>query len=345
MSEETKEVNQDTFAYEYKRSTNSDLFPKALRYLASRYENDVRPIFDDEIGLLAFFSVGKCIAYETDICDFELIESTGYDVFLGNMMSNFYELRHELDFSAQSHEMYHAQKATDLKEKQTLCLRYTLYMINITILQMGSFGKNFPNTNGLKAHLAILNDDEFIGKNLTTTMGMWTNKNMSLIEYLVLNVASLSKFCEEQKQKWIDLHAVNVLLKASKKLPSCAFDSYSAITNVANDDQIEKLDEINEYANMLGVKLKKFHDCFESDKVTRATRQIFENNKRISCEIVVVYEANKTTTSLFVILQGLYKLAINNKMKSDIYFTLHGKEYLKMIILKGNQYEAKYTLR
>jgi hypothetical protein len=346
MSEETDDINEETFTYVYKSSGNIELFPKAIRYLVVTYERDVKEIFSDQIGLMAFYLVGKCIAYETVGLDLQLIESTGYHVFLGKMMSYFCEVRHELDLSTQSFEMYHAHKATEFTEKQTLCLRYTLYKINLIILQMGSFAKSFTDTSGLKAHLAILNDDEFVEKNLETTMAMWTNKNMSLIEYLVLNVASLSKFSEESKQKWIELDAINILLNTSKKMPSSSFECYSAVTNVANDDQIEKLEEINEYANLLGAKLKRFNDLFESgESPKRAIRQIFENNKRISCDITVLDEANKTTTSLCVILQGFYKLAINSKMKSDIYFNLKGKEYFKTIILRGNHYEVKYTLR
>jgi hypothetical protein len=41
----------------------------------------------------------------------------------------------------------------------------------------------------------------------------------------------------------------------------------------------------------------------------------------------------------------LYKLAVNDKMKTEFFFRMSGGLYLRTIVLRGNRYEAKYALR
>lgn len=51
-------------------------------------------------------------------------------------------------------------------------------------------------------------------------------------------------------------------------------------------------------------------------------------------------------TSILVLLKGLYKLAVNNNLRSDIYYLNNEfHDNLKAIILKGNEIEVKYALR
>ena len=52
-------------------------------------------------------------------------------------------------------------------------------------------------------------------------------------------------------------------------------------------------------------------------------------------------------TSILVVLKGLYKLAVNNNLRSDIYYFNNNEfhDNLKAIILNGNEIEVKYALR
>ena len=51
--------------------------------------------------------------------------------------------------------------------------------------------------------------------------------------------------------------------------------------------------------------------------------------------------------SILVLLKGLYKLAVNDKLRSDIYYFNNNKfhDSLKTIIFKSNEIERKYALR
>jgi hypothetical protein len=107
----------------------------------------------------------------------------------------------------------------------------------------------------------------------------------------------------------------------------------------------------NSFNQLLIERLKRFEQEFISGDVKRASRQIFENHGRVNCEVITIYEENKTVLSLFTVLKGLYKLAINDLMRKEIYFLkyplniLNTKDYLKTFLFKGNAYEIKYTLR
>lgn len=55
---------------------------------------------------------------------------------------------------------------------------------------------------------------------------------------------------------------------------------------------------------------------------------------------------NGTIISILVLLKGLYKLSVNDNLRSDIYYLnneFHNS--LKTIIFKGNEIERKYALR
>jgi hypothetical protein len=93
---------------------------------------------------------------------------------------------------------------------------------------------------------------------------------------------------------------------------------------------------------------------FDQGKVERVSIQIVEaDNKTVACEVSVITESDKekdeatapTKILIMSVLQGLFKLAVNNKIKTRVYFDLKCKEYLKTIILKGNAYEINYALR
>ena len=49
-------------------------------------------------------------------------------------------------------------------------------------------------------------------------------------------------------------------------------------------------------------------------------------------------------TSVISVLIALYKLAINERFRNECYFNFKIKDKLKVILLKGNEFEQSYTL-
>lgn len=73
-------------------------------------------------------------------------------------------------------------------------------------------------------------------------------------------------------------------------------------------------------------------------------REINEEDKIMQVNVYCLFQ-NGTSTSLLVFLKGLYKLAVNDTLRSDIYFKHEAKNSLKSFLLKGNEIEQKFTLR
>jgi hypothetical protein len=330
--------------------------PEALHYLNSQHtspDKSAEWLFKDDIAFNAYLFAGKTIANENQYIDMEVFDTTGFDKLVANSLLHFATARENLNFTVQTTDFKTAEHASELDDRKLIIFKMTLFIINQLTTYSASFGINEPHTDptGLNAHLLFLNDDHFITKNIDTNIVLW-NKTLSLLDYLVMNIASISKFCVENKQTWVELNAVETLLKIAQIKPSARFDAYSSIVNVASDEQIENFEAIQSFKQMLLERLKRFEQEFLSGEVRRAQRQIYENNSRIRCEVITIYEENRTVISLFTVVKGLYKLAINDQMRKDIYFLKYPlnvlyntKDHLKTFLFKGNAHEVKYTLR
>jgi hypothetical protein len=340
-------LNEDTFNYLHGYA-NQLLFPKALSYLANKYRSSAHMIafFDDKIAQSAFYFVAKYDFEQLENDCYVEYELAGFDRFLANLIIYFSEIRNQLDFTEQEQDILDAEWARELAERHTLCLRYALFLIKTNAMMVNpSFCKNFCLNDGLKGLLALLSDKAFVEKHVSTEFVMWESDKILLLEYTLMDVVNLSMYCEDVKQKWTELDAVITLKFLSRKIPSCSYYCLTAITNLADDWQIEKLEEVNVYRGMIVDRLQHVAASFDANTVKQQNRIIFENNQMVSVDIACITESNGTTTSLFTILHGLYKLAINNKMKHELYFDLNCKQYMKSIILAGRECETKYTLR
>jgi hypothetical protein len=97
---------------------------------------------------------------------------------------------------------------------------------------------------------------------------------------------------------------------------------------------------------MIVDRLHTLSAYFAKKQIPKTAHAIFEGDKRVIANIVFFNEPSGVKTSLFVILDGLYKLAVNDKIKLDLYFNMRCKEYMKLVVLsKDCEYEAKCALR
>ena len=240
---------------------------------------------------MAFIFTSRLIANENNDIYMQIFDTKGFDTFSGDLLLSFYENRNKVIFELDG-TLKMAESTNDMNELYLILFKLCLYLTNQISTYSPSFGTNFPETNGLKAYLNFLNDSEFVNKNLETSIGLW-NKHISLIEYLIMNVSSISKFCEENKQLWVDLDAINILFDIIKSKPSGKFDAYTAIINLVDDNQIEHFEEIQAFQVLLIERLKRFDQEFRSENFKRSKRQIFENNIVISFNTEIALDLNK----------------------------------------------------
>jgi hypothetical protein len=305
--------------------------------------NDLESFFNDDDAFFYFKKLAIVVAYYPKEELYAELFDKGLEKSLADLFMHLFEKRADLDFGEQP-ALWGSSRPEKLGQNYAFTLRYLLYMANVLVLNSVTFSINFCKQNGLAAHITFLSDTEFTSKHNETLITMFANP-ISLIEYFTMNVSSFSKHCDENKQIWTELNSVQVLLDIVKAKESTKYDSYVAIANLASDKQLEEITEIHSIIGNLIESLKAIQDCFSKDKIVRADRQVVENNQKLKCKVAITYQENKTTISILVILQGLYKLAINEKVRNQIYFEYHFKDIVKPILAKGNKTTNSYIDR
>ena len=277
------------------------------------------------------------------------------------MCNMFGRMRKELDFKKQESNINNIEKLSeDIAMRQTLALRFTLFLVRTIVANANpTFRNNFCSNNGLKGLLAMLSDLTFVEQNLNTELLMFGDTKRLLFDFLLRALAELSVYSEDVKQVWQEMTAVNVIKVMGQKIPQSMYYCLTTITNLADDEQIEKMNEVNTFRGILLDMLKDICRQFDERYVRTNWFTIFEDKSRIFTTLVS-YEENDSSgsisksVSLYTILQSLYKLAINDKQKYELYFDLNCKMYIKSILVTldnvpqfstDGRYEQKYLLR
>ena len=141
-----------------------------------------------------------------------------------------------------------------------------IFIINMTMVRSFQFSTLLARHSGIEAHMKFLTDDRVLEKILNDNLLFMSNLSRNLVCYVVLNLFSMSKYFEENAQKWIDLNTLDVLLKVARLKPECELDAYLAISNIATDKQIETLTEIHKCTSMLCKMVLDCGEMFKSNK-------------------------------------------------------------------------------
>lgn len=77
----------------------------------------------------------------------------------------------------------------------------------------------------------------------------------------------------------------------------------------------------------------------------REYREIVDDRRIVQVWVYCFKLENGKSRSLMIPLRGLHKLAVNDKLRSEIYFDDGIRDSLKVVLLKGNDIEQKYALK
>jgi hypothetical protein len=340
------QVSESYFNYNNAEDLNARL-EKAAEYLA-RF-SDMDQFLTDGAGKNALLFVGKLVAFQTTSINYDIFEKYNFHLFVSQLMEYMCAKRAELDFkSGQTFELNAATALSDTGNSlpvRIVIFKVCTYITNLITSNSVFFARSMQTTGALKAYLDLLNDDAFLRTNLNIDLSMWGSGKNNLVDYLTLNIGLFSRLNEEVKQKWIRLNAVPILIKLAKTKESTTYSAYTAITNVADDTQIEQLEEVQIFCKMNVDRLKLFRDGLLDGSLSRSPRQVFENNIKYNVEALSVTLPNNTSTSANVVINSLYRLAVNQKKRDDIFFNQGTKEYYPAFLDKGNMYEKKLVCR
>ena len=304
----------------------------AIEYLNDL--NEISKIFDLPNCFNALVFIGKTIYHNLDI-EYGQFAEKNFDKFLSKLMLHLFDIHHVLNLNIEINPDQ-AEDSIDLDEKRVLLLSYLLYIINIITRRSKEFCIQFVLNDGLKACLLFLSDDKFTKKYRNTKINNLTGFPLDLANYVTLNILNLSiKTSEEHQKTWNDLDSVRILLNIASLQKSSLLNAYWSIVYILDDHQIETLKDIYSIVHLLVRLLIQCNNDMNSDIFDREDRQIEFNSKVLDCEVHVIKDENFVSTSITGILECLYKLSLNDKLKSEIYAKHDIKNCLKSILTKG----------
>lgn len=308
-----------------------DKLAKAIKYLSYHFDEPSKT-FDDLTCYNAFVYVVKA-AHHVNL-NYDLFLCANFDEYIANLYAYFYEIRNSLNLNVKI-DPHDAEKVTNLNEKHVTILGYLLYLTMILVSRNKEFCIKFLN-NGLKVYMKCLNDDEFLVKNKFSKVNDLTENPFYLLDYIVLNIAHLSmKTSDEYKHVWVKLDSVNILLKVSNFKETTLFMAYTIISHIATDEQINNLAEIHSIVDTITKLLLRCRNDFRYNKFDRWKKHFHFNGNNFECDVHTIRDENLVTTSMVSLLQGVYKLACNEKMKNDLYFRRYISSCLKAFLKKG----------
>lgn len=320
----------------YKLNTEQKLF-NAIDYLT---QLDAKTILTDKLAYEAIFLWGKFIMFQkVSVALEKKAEKT-----LADVLFELARLTSKIDFTKFNIDPFDQCKELNENDRRVSLIAFVLYILNISFTQSAQFTINFLTRNGLRAHLKFIKNDELIQRLTNVNIVDFSLTEYNLLDYVVLNINALSKYSSNNLQLWVETNTLNILMNLAKLQASTEFDAFLAVSNIANDKQIESLTEIHAVVTKLCHFLKMCANDFRNDSFYREKRQIVENGEILDVEVYCIH-GEGISSSILVILRGLYKLSVNDALKSDIYFKNDIKEDLITVLLMGNEIEKKYTLK
>ena len=336
---------QDTKKFIFNTHSNKpinelkEILSQAIDYLNGL--DSVSKVFEDQNGFNAFCFLTYAIAYKSKFV-YEFLDSKNFvDLLIKifHYLSSFYN---DLNFDKISN-LLNAEALIDINEKQAKLFCMFLYTINIYASGSVSFSLNFVTKGGLKCCLNILNDEQFLTKNLKVRVDFF-NVKLDLIEFITMNIAGLSKYCDDDKRIWTELDSINILIKIANLKESARNPSYNAILNIADDKQLETLTEMNKIKLLFLGRLEKIAEHFTKNTLRRETRQYIIKGETTNCVIHIITLENGSTMPMLSNLKHIYKLSINEKMRNELYYENNLLKHLKSILSKANYFEIYFVL-
>lgn len=196
--------------------------------------------------------------------------------------------------------------------------------------------------NMLEAHVQFVKNERLFQK---LTSKEVSSHGISLIDTIMANMNWLSRYCADYKQKWTDLEVLKYSLKAVLVVKLIGPPTYQMVSNIADDKQIETLEDIHTCLKALIDVLKKCsHSLANSGSIYKDKMEVMEEEKIVSKECYYINDENGFQ-SFYGILLALYKLSINDHIRKEMYFKFEIKKDLKILLDKGAELDRSISFK
>ena len=307
--------------------------------------NQSSDIFGDKNAYNAFIQLVYVIRFKP--YDIKELIVNNFEEFISKLLTHMFTLRDELDFRVNLDRAFNnsfneaALALTDLNEKRILVFASLLWSTNQLFRRSNEFCSKYLLKQGAKAFLLYLSDESFVNRNKNVKLNDFTANQSDPLEYITLNISILSaKTCAEHKHVWSELEVVPPLLRIAKLKESTMLRAYTALSYILDDKLIEGLTEIHSVIDTIAKYLNKCKQDFEAGRFFRLQQQItLRGGMQLDCLVHSARIDNSPAMAgMHGLLECLFNLSVNDKLKSDIYFKNEMKSCFKTFLQKGRSY-------
>jgi hypothetical protein len=221
-----------------------------------------------------------------------------------------------------------------------------LNLTNFLTASSRKFCIKFFEIGGAKWMINILANEEY----------MKNSDNQNIVHLILLNITLLSNEADFYKPEWAEYDAVNVLLKVARVQELFKRPAYSSVLKIANDTQISEMYEISEISSIFINSLTKASNEIieykqKGETVPRETKEFREDfEQKEKSQIFQVYfvcenSGVKHRYPVTSIINTIYKLSVNDKIKYDLYIKYNLKDPLRVFLIEGSDIEKRYALK
>ena len=224
-----------------------------------------------------------------------------------------------------------------------------IFILNCISFESAKFCNRFIENEGLKILFKYLANPVLL-KNYASLYKDKNSKEFKTIDgamrRIMGSLVCLARVYANYKNNWKECKAAEGFLnylKVAKDIVDNKIYCCMAIAFVADDDDVDKLPELKDIipdiTKLVGQAAKLIK---ETENIKRFPMQLDES---INEEVEVFCITHMDTEwSIINLLKALYHLAVNDKLKYDIYYKNHMSKYLRLILYNGNATEQEYSL-
>jgi hypothetical protein len=223
------------------------------------------------------------------------------------------------------------------------------------------FNINFVQNYGIKMLFLYLNSTQILDA-LNTSVITGSKYLNSILLNIYTNILSSIFNLVIIEDFIIDLeeaYAFDSLVRLSFNLQdnsNIQIKIYMIIANLLNEKNIKDVEQLEhikkvclymcQYAGICANKIADASNCERCPMIycLNKNQEIINNKNDYEISQVAVIEVNESFFYLVDILFVLYKFSLNDEIKYDIYATYSMQEYLKTIIMNGNDTEKEHSL-
>ncbi len=220
-----------SFTYEYSAANLAKL-TEAINFLNTIKEP--AKIIESQSGYEAVFCIGKYIGFSTNNISYDQFIEKNMDTIFGDLLLYLYEKHTTYDFQQGSISGTTPTPNANYNEKCITIFCMATYSCNLIMSNLLKFKLAFQRSNGLKGYLKMLGDESFVNRNLNNTMNPFNSATLYIIDYLTLNLSSISINCQDFKDVWHGLDSVNILMKIASKRSTSKEYAFNVILNIGN---------------------------------------------------------------------------------------------------------------